>query len=171
MNGLKVSLRALEPEDLSTLYRWENDVDTWSVSETVTPFSKHVLTQYLETAHLDIYTTKQFRFVIVENTSQLSVGTIDLFDFEPQHHRAGVGLLIDAQFRNLGYASEALSLFENYCFNTLHLHQIYANISIENIKSIALFEKHDYQRIGLKKEWRMIHNKWTDELLYQKIQK
>jgi diamine N-acetyltransferase len=171
MKGEHISLRALEPEDIETLYLWENDIDTWAVSDTITPYSKFVLTQYLENAHLDIYTTKQFRFIIVENSSQQAVGSIDLFDFDPLHKRAGVGVLIDAKYRSNGYASEALSLLENYCFDTLQLHQIYANITTQNTKSISLFEKHLFELAGLKKEWRKINNHWVDELIYQKFRK
>lgn len=171
MNETLISLRALEPEDLATLFRWENDTETWNVSDTLTPFSKHVLAQYLENAHLDIYTTKQFRFIIFENTTLSPVGTLDLFDFDPFHQRAGVGILIDAQYRNKGYATEALTLLEKYCFDTLQLHQIYANIAENNPKSITLFEKHGFELIGVKKEWRKQQHQWINELSYQKINK
>ena len=33
-----IRLRALEPEDLECLYKWENDMDLWEVSDTLTPF-------------------------------------------------------------------------------------------------------------------------------------
>ena len=45
-----VSLRALEPTDLETLYRWENDTALWTVSDTVAPYSREALWQYLEPA-------------------------------------------------------------------------------------------------------------------------
>ena len=32
-----VTLRALEPTDLDTLYRWENDTALWTVSDTAAP--------------------------------------------------------------------------------------------------------------------------------------
>ena len=59
-----IRLRALEPEDLECLYQWENDMDLWEVSDTLTPFSLFTLKKYIETCHLDIYTTKQLRLMI-----------------------------------------------------------------------------------------------------------
>ena len=53
-----IRLRALEPEDLECLYQWENDMDLWEVSDTLTPFSLFTLKKYIETCHLDIYTTR-----------------------------------------------------------------------------------------------------------------
>ena len=171
MNGHSVYLRALEPSDLDVLYRLENDPQTWSVSDTLAPFSKHVLDQYLQNAHLDIFTVKQFRFMIVESTTDEPVGTIDLYDFEPYHQRVAVGLLIDSGHRRRGYASEALSMLEDYCFNTLQVHQIYAHIAKENSESVSLFEKHQFERTGVKKEWRKTLLGWSDEFIYQKIRK
>ena len=45
----------------------------------------------------------------------------------------------------------------------------YANISKANTKSILLFEKNGYIRVGLKKDWIFYNNKFNDELLFQKI--
>lgn len=46
-----VALRALEPEDIDFLYQLENDPSLWEVSETQSPFSRKVLTAYIENAH------------------------------------------------------------------------------------------------------------------------
>ena len=59
-----IHLRALEPTDLDFLYALENDINLWKVSETITPFSKYVLTLYLENIHRDIFDDKQFRFIL-----------------------------------------------------------------------------------------------------------
>ena len=50
-----VTLRALEPTDLDILYKWENDTALWVVSDTVAPYSREALWQYLETNTGDIY--------------------------------------------------------------------------------------------------------------------
>lgn len=43
-----VRLRALEPEDIDVLYKWENDTRIWKMSNTVAPFSKYVLRRFIE---------------------------------------------------------------------------------------------------------------------------
>ena len=169
MKGELISLRALEPEDVEVLYRWENDVSNWIVSDTLAPFSLNVLRQYIDNAHLDIFTTKQVRFIIEENSIKTPVGAIDLFDFDPLHQRAGVGILIDSNFREKGFAKQALILIEEYCKEILHLHQMYANITHDNTQSLSLFKQLGFELIGVKKEWRKIHHQWVDELMFQKI--
>jgi len=167
--GNKINLRALEPEDLDFLYQIENNSSFWEVSHTQTPFSKFILKQYIENAHLDIYEAKQVRFIIEENTSKKAIGTIDIFDFNPQHKRAGIGVLIHPNFQEKGYATEALSLLIQYCFSSLNLHQLYANITSDNSKSIQLFTKYNFTKVGVKKEWIFSKGKFKDEILYQLI--
>ena len=169
LRGKKISLRALEPEDLEFLYAVENNEVNWEVSNTQAPFSKYLLKQYLENAHLDIYEAKQLRLVIEHNVSKQAIGLIDLFDFNPQHKRVGVGILIAAEFQQKGFASDALALLVPYAFTHLGVHQLYANITSDNRKSIALFEKHRFREVGVKKDWILSNGKFKDELLFQLI--
>ena len=167
--GKNIQLRALEPEDLQFLFDTENDESFWEVSHTQAPFSKFLLKQYLENAHLDVFEAKQLRLIIQENTNEKPVGIIDLFDFNPQHKRAGIGILIHTEHQQNGFASEALKLLIDYCFTHLNLHQLYANITSDNEKSISLFTKHQFKEIGIKKDWILSNNIFKDEILLQLI--
>lgn len=167
--GKKINLRALEPEDLEFLYQIENNESFWEVSHTQTPFSKYLLKQYLENAHLDIYESKQLRLLIEEKSTKKQIGMIDLFDFNPQHKRAGIGILIHPNYQQQGFASEALSLLINYTFSYLHLHQLFANITTDNKNSISLFTKHNFKKVGIKKDWIFSEGIFKDEILFQLI--
>lgn len=169
LKGEHISLRALETEDLSFLFATENDENFWEVSHTQTPFSRYILKQYLENSHLDIYEAKQLRLVIQHNQTNLSVGMIDLFDFNPQHKRAGIGVLIQKEHQQNGFASEALQLIIKYSFFHLHLHQLYANITSDNVNSLQLFKKNNFTEVGIKKDWIVTANGFKDEVLLQLI--
>lgn len=172
MIGPNLLLRAPEPSDIDTIYRWENDISIWHLGNTLTPYSRFAIEQFVLNTDHDLFTTKQLRLMIDWHQSPegtISVGSIDLFDFDPFHKRAGVGILIDSKVRNKGFATEALRLLIDYCFNTLVLHQLYCNIEITNIESIRLFEKSGFERCGIKKDWLMRNGKWTSEILYQLI--
>jgi diamine N-acetyltransferase len=170
LKGTNIYLRALEPEDLEFVYAIENNELVWEVSNTETPYSRFLIRQYLENAHQDIYEAKQLRLAICLNNSQEAIGLIDLFDFDPKNNRAGVGILInDAQNRNKGIGSESLALIINYSFEQLQLHQLYANIGTDNEISIQLFTKFGFQKIGIKKDWIKVNNRYKDELLFQLI--
>lgn len=170
MVGKNVALRALEPSDVEILYKWENDMSIWHLSNTIMPLSRFTLEQYVLGANHDIYSSKQLRMMIdlVSPDDETStIGSIDLFDFEPTHRRAGVGILILKEFRGKGYASEALDLLTDYAFNTLQLHQLFCNISPANTESIKLFTSKDFMLVGTKKDWNRVKNSWFDESLFQ----
>ncbi|MGD0341760.1 MAG: GNAT family N-acetyltransferase, partial [Bacteroidales bacterium] len=134
----KIKLRALEPEDLELLYEWENNDSYWVISNTVAPFSRYTLRRYLENSHKNIFETGQLRLMIELVPGKKTIGTIDLFDFDPFHKRAGVGILIaDDAERRKGYASMALKCLIDYCFKTLQLHQLYCNILANNCESMG----------------------------------
>ena len=169
LKGTHINLRALEPEDLEFLFQIENNEAFWEVSHTQAPFSKYLLKHYLENAHLDIFEAKQLRLIIEDNTSLCPIGMIDLFDFNPLHKRAGIGILIHPDFQKNGFASEALQLLINYSFTHLQLHQLFANITFDNSNSTALFLKHSFKKIGTKKDWILNKGIYKDEILFQLI--
>ena len=170
LRGQNIYLRALEPEDLEFIYTIENDESIWEISHTQTPYSRFLIRQYLENAHQDIYEAKQLRLVICLNDSVVPIGLIDLFDFEPQHNRAGIGILIqNSNNRNVGVGSEALQLLIDYSFSKLQLHQLYANIGVDNEASLQLFTKFGFQKVGIKKQWNKVNNVYKDEALFQLI--
>ena len=129
----------MEPEDLEFIYHIENDEDIWEVSNTQTPYSRFLIRQYLENAHQDIYEAKQLRLAVCEKESHIAIGLIDLFDFDPANQRAGVGIIVqDRENRGKGIGTEALGLLINYAFQKLQVHQLYANIDMDNTASISL---------------------------------
>jgi diamine N-acetyltransferase len=166
----EIKLRAVEPEDLELLYEWENNNQYWIISNTVAPFSKFTLKRYIENSHKNIYETGQLRLMIDHIKKSKTIGTIDLFDFDPFHKRAGIGILIaDENFRRKGYATMALKCLIDYCFKTLLLHQLYCNILPNNCESIDLFKKLGFEEIGIKKDWIKTDNGYLNEHFFQLI--
>ena len=172
LTGNTIYLRALEPEDLDFIYLLENNEAMWEVSNTQTPYSRFLIRQYLENAHQDIYEAKQLRLAICKTGSFKAVGLIDLFDFDPVNNRAGVGIIVqDMQDRQKGFGSEALGLVVNYSFKKLQLHQLYANIDLANVASTTLFTNFGFQLAGIKKDWNKRGNGYSDEAIYQLVNK
>lgn len=174
ISGKQVALRALEPSDIELMYSWENDLSVWPVSGTITPFSRHTMEQFIQSAHQDIYTTKQLRLAIEKKPLNGSlcetVGYIDLFDFDPSNMRAGVGILVgQIESRRQGIALESLNLLSSYAFKVLHLHQLYCHIHVNNEASIRLFSTAGYTLSGELVDWTLINGSWINVYVMQKI--
>ncbi len=156
-----IRLRAMEPEDLELLYQIENNRSLWKVGVTNVPYSRYMLHEYIAHATGDIFTDKQVRMMIEDESSRV-VGVIDLMNFEPQHQRAEVGIVICEAFRHQGMATAALGEIIQYARDVVHLHQLFAYIDTENEESIRLFRKVGFERTALLRDWlfdgRMYHH-------------
>jgi len=166
-----ISLRSPEPADIDFIFKIENDQSLWHLSNTLTPFSRFDLEQFVMLSDKDIYVTKQARFIIEkeEGTTVKTIGAIDIFDFEPQHKRAGIGIMLLEQERGKGIASLALDILIEYSFSVLGLHQLYCNIEEDNEKSLKLFVNKGFRIVGKKEDWNLRNNKWKTELVLQLI--
>jgi len=172
LSGKITRLRAIEPNDIDSIYSWENDSSIWQLSNTVAPFSKYVIKQFIENSHQDIFQLKQIRLMIEKTDDKViqTIGSIDLFDFEPMHKRAGVGILIaNSTDRKKGYASDALDVLIKYSFYSLQLHQLYCNITEDNIDSLNLFQSKGFKLIGTKRDWLIFPQGKKDEFMFQLI--
>ena len=140
--GQKMNLRALEPEDLEFLFEIENNESFWEVSHTQVPFSKYILKQYLENAHLDIFETKQLRLLIEEKNTKKRMGMVDLFDFNPQHLEeleSEFWYILNFKIKELPLV--ALEMIIRYAFSQLNLHQLYANILPKTTNKVSHYSK------------------------------
>lgn len=159
----------MEPEDVNAIYRWENDPTVWVDSAAHQPFSRHALSQFIEeNSGSDIYSCRQLR-LMAEKEEIKAVGSIDLFDFDPYHRRAGVGIIVDREYRRQGIGLQMLTELELFARQHLQLHQLHCTIAADNEASIALFEKAGYQRCGTLSQWVMQNETWKDAFMYQKI--
>tara|TARA_B110001452_G_C15203777_1_gene417638 strand:+ start:121 stop:588 length:468 start_codon:yes stop_codon:yes gene_type:complete len=139
------SLRLLENTDLDFLFEIENNPKNKKFNKFIFTSSRQLLKDYIKNAQADISVYNQIRFV-VENKN-IQIGLIDLFEYDPEKKNAGVGIIINSEFRNKNFGSNALKIIIDYSFQKLDLIFLFANIKSENKHSIKLFEKFGFIEI------------------------
>lgn len=164
-NAKIIKLRKLEPSDLPFLYQWENDASVWADGSNHNPLSQQDLRDYLSSTTGDIYKDGQLRLVICQNdqindqmvndkmVNGLTLGCVDLFDFDPRNRRAAIGMYIAPEYRGQGVGKEALRLLEEYAFGFLHLRVLYAVISTKNTACITLYRHAGYTESSVLPNW------------------
>ncbi|MBQ0075068.1 MAG: GNAT family N-acetyltransferase [Prevotella sp.] len=168
-----IKLTALEPEDLELLYTIENDTSLWIVSNSNVHFSRYALRDYIVNQKADIYADKQLRLVVRKGNNAYSsdasdtIGLIDLFNFEPKHLRAELGIAILKHEQGKGYAQNAVQKLIDYCRITLHLHQIYCIVPINNEPSINMLRKVGFSNETILKDWILTSEGWIDAIQLQ----
>lgn len=162
----KISLRALEMEDLDFLYEIENDRSLWGVGCTNVPYSRQMLIDYIASSSADIYVDRQVRFIVEDGRHQL-VGMVDLTNFDPRHMRAELGIVIKQEARGKGYAQEAIRQILSYSKEILHLHQLYAVVAADNEKAIKMLSATGFESRNMLKEWLHAGKNYADAYLFQ----
>lgn len=163
---VKVTFRALEPEDLDVLYEIENDSEHWDSGVTNVPYSRYVLHDYIAQNRSDIYVDGQVRLAIVGEEGEI-VGLADLMNFDPKHCKAEIGFIIRKEYRHRGYAKATLQQMLEYGLHTLHLHQLYAIVATSNQATVNLFQTFGYQPVSTLKEWLFDGKEYHDAYFFQ----
>lgn len=168
VNG-RIRLRALEPEDLGLLYRWENDSELWKVGNTLAPFSRYILKEYIAHSTQSIYESHQLRLMIETCSGEEAIGIVDLYDFDPHSNRAACGILVDPRYQGQGFGTDSVRLLMEYAYNFLRLRQLYAYVPVSNEPSRKLFLRCGFAEVGVLKDWIRIPNGYTDVCILQSL--
>lgn len=163
----RVRLRAMEPEDLEFLYRWENDAELRAYGNTLVPISRSQLKEYIDKSSQSLMDIGMMRLIICLPDDDTPIGAIDLYDYEPFHRRVVVGLFVIPEYHRRGIAEESLRLLTVYVLDYLRLHQLVAYISKSNKPSQALFEAVGFEHTATLQEWMWNGRDYSDVFLYQ----
>jgi diamine N-acetyltransferase len=172
LKGENIYLRAIEPSDATKLMLWENNPENWRVSNTEAPFSFHGILEYINSIQ-NFRQCGELRLMICLNKTDEAIGTLDLFEANFKHSRAGIGILIaEKSERKKGYAKESMLLLHEYADKLLDFYNLTANVLEDNIESINLFESLGYELVGVRKNWfldlsKKDENKRINERIYQ----
>jgi len=94
-------------------------------------------------------------------------GCVDLYDYDPVNRRCAVGILVASAHRRHGHALAMLASLRDMAFDSLHLHNLYADIASTNSASIALFSKAGFVQCGQFADWLLVDGRYTDAIRMQ----
>lgn len=163
-----VKLRAPEQSDVDRIFIWENDPGFFEVLPNAAPLSRLQVWEYIQNYNADPFSTHELR-QMVEDDAGNTIGYIDLFEFDPVNHRAGVAIYIDEEFRNKGFAQEAIAKLSEYAHHSLAVHQLWAIIAIDNEPSRTLFVASGFKPCGRLRSWIRRKSLYVDALFLQKL--
>ncbi len=168
-NTKKVTLRALEPEDLDLLYTIENDTATWDICSSKVNYSKYAIRNYLAQQPQEIEVAGEVRLVITDRETTQPIGLIDLTGYSATNRSAEVGIALLASERGKGWGKAAIKEIELYAKNHLNLRMLYAHTLADNT-SVAknLFLNCNYIPVATLPEWHYSNGKYVDLTVFKK---
>lgn len=165
--GDKVYLRAATADDIANTHHW------FMLSEPQSQ-SCHPIT-ILSAAEATEAFKKQERsadkatFMIVRISDNVPVGRVRFFNLNVLNRSAELGILVDPDERQKGYAKEGIKVLTRFLFKHRNLNKVHAQTSAPNTGAIKLLESLGWKRDGVLRRHYFLNGDFQDGLIYSKL--
>lgn len=167
LEGERIRLDLLRPDDLDDLYAIQSDPDVcrYLLYEPRT-FEKVTEILARDSGARRIAQKDDFVQPAIRTPDGRLVGTMYLTLPSLEDRTAEIGWLLSPAVQGRGYATEAARLLLGACFGELGLHRVYAELDPRNTASVRLCE-----RLGMRHEAHFVEHmwlkgEWTDTGVY-----
>jgi ribosomal-protein-alanine N-acetyltransferase len=165
----RLRFRQLAPEDVNEVFKLRSD-------ERVNKFIARTQCKTIEEAGAFINKINRginnndciYWAITFKNDSRL-IGTICLWNIQPENYRAEIGYELIPDFWRKGIMKEAIPKVVEYGFETMKLHSLEANLDPDNLQSVMLLEKNGFIKEGHFKESTYFNGKFSDILVYSLV--
>lgn len=164
IKGKKITLRAIEPEDLILLHKWSNDPDIcYQMADWNFPGSKAGMEKWLEKTCTD----ELNQHFAVDSPDLGLIGTTNLIDIDWKNNHAFHEMLLgDKDIRGRGYGIETIMTVMRYTFEELHLARLDGAIIEYNQISVNVYcDKCGWKEEGRLRNWFFRKNRYWDKVI------
>ena len=154
LEGERVTLRALRPEDVEVLWKYWADLDVSTRASTIAPrpFTLQQTRDFFdELAKKD----DLLRFVI--EVDGAVIGDCSLHDIDKHSRNCEVGISIGKPHWSQGYGQEALRLLVDFAFKHHNMHRVALEALADDPRAVAC-----YRKVGFVEEGRLRQRDWRD---------
>jgi ribosomal-protein-alanine N-acetyltransferase len=169
LQGENIYFKTLNVNDGQELHEYASDEDVnrfigWRLMHTLDETRDYIEVMLKrESAGTHLYAS------VVLKATQKIIGTVMIFNFDYEAKHAEIGYVFHKDHWGKGYGTEAVSMMDNFAFESLDLHKLHASVVDTNIGSVRVLEKNGFELEGRLKDYYFIENKYYDGLLLGKI--
>ena len=169
IKGKLVGLRAIEETDLPQLMQWRNMPEYRQFFREFKELNRINQQTWFEKYVLQDPNTQMFAIVELE-TNQL-IGACGLCYIDWINRSADFSIYIgkDNLYIDNIFAIEAAQLMENYGFEELNLHRLWAEIYSIDEKKKEFFNTLNFVQEGIFKDTHWTQGKWVDSIYFAKL--
>ncbi len=169
IDGQRIYLRDHISNDLDAFHSWLSDPVVTQYLTWRTFNREESLIRLAEALQEnEVFPRIKYFFAIVRKENDVIIGEAG-FTITSKAEYGGIadlGYFLLKSYWGLGYASEAVRLMIDYCFNILNLHKIIASCESENAASLKVMEKCGMQQEAYRTKHAFRDGQWHDRLEY-----
>lgn len=141
-------LRRMVYNDINDLFHMRKDPRMNEHVDTKLDESIADTEAYINKMNKGIDENKWIIWAIEHKQSKKVIGSISIWNFNLEEKSGELGYGIIPDFQGLGFMKEALLEVIQYAFHELHLKFLYAYTEENNLSSIKLLEKCDFEKVN-----------------------
>lgn len=163
--GERIYLRAIEPDDLDSCWRWVNDEEvTKNMLLRTWPISRLAEREWLERAARGA-NQRERELAICLRESGRHIGNIGLHDISWRNGTADLGILIgERDCWNQGYGREAVGTLLRHAFRELGLRKVTLSVFASNHCAVRCYQRCGFELEGTLRGQHLIDGRYVDEL-------
>lgn len=164
-DGERVSLRAVEPDDLDRYLTWVNDPEVTRWLSLRYPIGREGERQILERmTRANGY--EHAAFAVDDRVTGEHLGTVSLFGVRPESRVAELGIFLGAKDRwgeGIGY--DALVTLLRFGFWEMNLRRVELSVLDGNVRAKALYERVGFEVVGRRPGHWYMHGAPVDDFV------
>lgn len=168
IQGNKVALRPMEPEEVTLIHVWANDPDVmpfWYGEEKTREQIKADWKRHYFSDN-DLYSGRCFAILKGTNPVGNPIGMINYNRIDRDNRSVDIDMIIGQKKDwGQGYGTDALRTFVRYLFDRFDLNRIWLGTYTYNKRAIRAYEKAGFKREGVLREDARIGGKFVDTVV------
>ena len=162
----RLSLRWISTDDVDALFRIFGNSEVMRYWSTPPLANREAAKELLNEIHDSYNRQVMLKWGVARQVDNLVIGTTTLYNIDLGNRRAEVGYALGREHWGQGYMHEALQALLEYCFETLDLRRLEADVDPRNKPSIQTLERLGFRREGYLRERWEVAGEIQDALFY-----
>ena len=156
-------------DDNDMLTYWVSDPQIQSLYSEPTYTTKDEVRELLEKYINSYERLDYYRWAVIEKDSNFCIGQIAIFLVDNKNHFCEIEYALGRKFHRKGYATEAVRLILDFCFNKINFHKVQVCHKKGNIASQGVIRKCDFTYEGTLRDFFFIDGKYVNRLYYSML--
>ena len=161
ISGDRVRLRAFEPIDAETVWRWYQDREFSVLDGNIYGASLETIRAFVQSMGSPSYADASFGIEAEDGTL---IGLIRLKRGVPEDRHADFGIAIERAYWDRGYGTDATRTILRFAFEEMNLHRVSLTVLDYNTRAQRCYEKCGFIVEGRARQVRFRDGRWCDEI-------
>jgi len=171
LHSNRLSFRQINHNDLAEIFFLRSDPQAMEFLDSAPAKNDADALAYIDRANTSVDANDGITWGITLKGEDKIIGYIGFWNMQAAHFRIETGYILHPDYWRQGLMSEALQRIVKYAFEETDLHSIEANVSVDNLPSMALLEKNGFVKEAHFKENYFYNGQFLDSIIYSLVKK